>query len=233
MRRSSSMWRAAIVRLTHRPWFRRLATQTPPGRAVANRFVAGETLAEGMAIARVLRDEGIATMLDYLGRARRDPGAGAGRSRGVPPGRRCDRRRGGPGRRDRREAHAARPRRLARGVLGKPGAHPGRGRSIGHPRHDRHGEPRLRRCDPGDRRARMRALRTRRASRSRRTCCGPSATCSICPRDAACASSRARTSNPPISCTGTSRRSTSRSHGCSRRCCNVGTRSTSRPTIPD
>ena len=52
------MWRAAIVRLTHLPWFRRLATQTPPGRAVADRFVAGETLAEGMAIARVLRDEG-------------------------------------------------------------------------------------------------------------------------------------------------------------------------------
>jgi len=67
MRRSSSVWRAAIVRLTHLPWFRRLATQTPPGRAVADRFVAGETLAEGMAIARVLRDEGIATMLDYLG----------------------------------------------------------------------------------------------------------------------------------------------------------------------
>ena len=61
------MWRAAIVRLTRRPWFRRVATQTPPGRAVANRFVAGETLAEGMAIARVLRDEGISTMLDYLG----------------------------------------------------------------------------------------------------------------------------------------------------------------------
>jgi len=61
------VWRSAIVRVAQLPWFRRLATQTPPGRAVASRFVAGETLAEAMAVARSLRDEGIASILDHLG----------------------------------------------------------------------------------------------------------------------------------------------------------------------
>jgi len=65
--RSNSVWRSAIVRVAHLPRFRRLATQTTPGRAVANRFVAGESLAEGMAVARTLRDDGIASMLDHLG----------------------------------------------------------------------------------------------------------------------------------------------------------------------
>ncbi len=67
MSRSNSLWRAGIVRVAHRPSFRRVATETPLGRAVASRFVAGETLAEGMAVARVLQDEGIASMLDHLG----------------------------------------------------------------------------------------------------------------------------------------------------------------------
>ena len=67
MSRLNSLWRSAIVRVVRRPWFRRLATQTTLGRAVASRFVAGETLAEGMAVARALRDDGIASILDHLG----------------------------------------------------------------------------------------------------------------------------------------------------------------------
>jgi proline dehydrogenase len=67
MSRSNSVWRSAIVRVAHLPRVRRLATETPPGRAVASRFVAGESLAEGMAVARTLRDDGIASMLDHLG----------------------------------------------------------------------------------------------------------------------------------------------------------------------
>ena len=67
MSRLNSLWRSTVVRVVRRPWFRRLATETPLGRAVASRFVAGETLAEGMAIARALRDEGIASILDHLG----------------------------------------------------------------------------------------------------------------------------------------------------------------------
>jgi proline dehydrogenase len=65
--RPSIVLRSAIVWIAHRPWFRRLATQTRPGAAVAARFVAGETLAEAMAVARRLDTDGIRTMLDHLG----------------------------------------------------------------------------------------------------------------------------------------------------------------------
>ena len=64
---STSVLRPAVLHVAHRPWFRHLATRTRPGRAVAGRFVAGETLAEALAVARELREMGIATMLDHLG----------------------------------------------------------------------------------------------------------------------------------------------------------------------
>ncbi|MEP6758639.1 MAG: proline dehydrogenase family protein [Actinomycetota bacterium] len=67
MSRANSVLRNVIVRVAHHPSFRRLATQTRPGMAVASRFVAGETLAEAMATARVLHEEGIAATLDHLG----------------------------------------------------------------------------------------------------------------------------------------------------------------------
>lgn len=66
-RLTTGVFRPAIVRLAGHPWFRRLATGTPPGRAVARRFVAGETLAEAMAVARELDRGRILTMLDLLG----------------------------------------------------------------------------------------------------------------------------------------------------------------------
>ena len=59
--------------LTQHPWFRHLVTGTPPGRAVARRFVPGESLDEAMAAAHRLRDQGIATMLDHLGENVRAP----------------------------------------------------------------------------------------------------------------------------------------------------------------
>lgn len=46
---------------------RRLVTGSRLGRRVALRFVAGETLEEGVAAARALDARGIATMLDHLG----------------------------------------------------------------------------------------------------------------------------------------------------------------------
>ncbi|HTG47416.1 MAG TPA: proline dehydrogenase family protein [Actinomycetota bacterium] len=64
---STSLLRPAIVRVAHHPWARRFVTGTPPGRAVASRFVAGETLADAMAVARDLHGHGIRTMLDHLG----------------------------------------------------------------------------------------------------------------------------------------------------------------------
>ena len=58
---------APVFRLTQARWFRWLATQTPPGRRVASRFVAGEHLDEAIAAARSLAKDGIRAMLDHLG----------------------------------------------------------------------------------------------------------------------------------------------------------------------
>jgi proline dehydrogenase len=63
----TSLARSAILRVAGHPWFRHVATRTAPGRAVASRFVAGETLAEAMAAAGDLDRERITSMLDHLG----------------------------------------------------------------------------------------------------------------------------------------------------------------------
>ena len=62
-----ALLRTALVRLTERPGFRRLATESPSGKRVAARFVAGTTLDDAMAAARMLDRVRIATMLDHLG----------------------------------------------------------------------------------------------------------------------------------------------------------------------
>jgi len=69
----ASLFRPLILRLAHHPWFRRLATGTRPGRAVASRFVAGESLDEAMEAARSLDRTRIAAMLDHLGENVRAP----------------------------------------------------------------------------------------------------------------------------------------------------------------
>jgi proline dehydrogenase len=58
---------APVLRVTQARWFRWLATQTPPGRRVASRFVAGEHLDDAIAAARSLAKDGIRAMLDHLG----------------------------------------------------------------------------------------------------------------------------------------------------------------------
>jgi proline dehydrogenase len=64
---STGVVRPAILRVAGHSWVRSFVTGTRPGRAVASRFVAGETLAEAMAVARGLRGRGLRTMLDHLG----------------------------------------------------------------------------------------------------------------------------------------------------------------------
>jgi proline dehydrogenase len=59
--------RAPILWLADRPFVRRLATERGLGRRVALRFVAGETLDDGAAVARRLNERGIGAMLDRLG----------------------------------------------------------------------------------------------------------------------------------------------------------------------
>ncbi|MEA2581693.1 MAG: proline dehydrogenase [Actinomycetota bacterium] len=64
---SISLLRHTVLRIAGHPWFRSVATQTAPGRAVALRFVAGETLDEAMAVARDLDRGRVTAMLDHLG----------------------------------------------------------------------------------------------------------------------------------------------------------------------
>jgi proline dehydrogenase len=64
---STAALRPAVLRIARHPMFRRLATRSAPGRAVALRFVAGETLEEAMAVARDLDRGRVTTMLDHLG----------------------------------------------------------------------------------------------------------------------------------------------------------------------
>ncbi len=64
---SARLLRPAILRVAGHPWFRHMATRTAPGRAVASRFVAGETLSEAMAAARDLDRGRVTSMLDHLG----------------------------------------------------------------------------------------------------------------------------------------------------------------------
>lgn len=64
---SESVLRPLILRIAEHPWSRRIVTGTRPGRAVASRFVAGESLEDAMRVAASLDRRRITSMLDYLG----------------------------------------------------------------------------------------------------------------------------------------------------------------------
>jgi proline dehydrogenase len=63
----TSVFRPSMLWICRRRWFRRLATQTRPGKAVAYRFVAGEELDDAVRVARELDRLRTASMLDLLG----------------------------------------------------------------------------------------------------------------------------------------------------------------------
>jgi proline dehydrogenase len=78
---STSVLRPLILRVAEHPWSRRVITRTRPGRAVAFRFVAGESLGEAMQVASSLDRRRITSMLDFLGEnVRTKEQAGAARS---------------------------------------------------------------------------------------------------------------------------------------------------------
>ena len=64
---STSVLRPLTVGVAEHPWSRRLVTGTRPGRAVASRFVAGETLDQAMEAAASLDRRRTTSMLDFLG----------------------------------------------------------------------------------------------------------------------------------------------------------------------
>ncbi len=61
------MMRRAVLGVTERSVTRRMVTGTRPGRALARRFVAGETLEEAVEAAKELNAAGMKVSLDYLG----------------------------------------------------------------------------------------------------------------------------------------------------------------------
>lgn len=61
------MMRSAVLAVTDRSVTRGLITQTPVGKAVAQRFIAGDELADAIAVASSLNDRGMAVSLDHLG----------------------------------------------------------------------------------------------------------------------------------------------------------------------
>jgi proline dehydrogenase len=67
MSSSTSVLRPLILQVAEHPWSRRVVTGTRPGRAVASRFVAGESLEDAMRVAAMLDRGRITSMLDFLG----------------------------------------------------------------------------------------------------------------------------------------------------------------------
>lgn len=61
------MLRRALLAAAASDQIRSLAAATPAARAIAGRFVAGETIGDAVAAARALRDAGFSVTLDYLG----------------------------------------------------------------------------------------------------------------------------------------------------------------------
>jgi proline dehydrogenase len=64
---STTVLRPLTLRVAEHPWSRKIVTGTRPGRAVASRFVAGESLDEAMRSASSLDRRRITSMLDFLG----------------------------------------------------------------------------------------------------------------------------------------------------------------------
>jgi proline dehydrogenase len=59
--------RRFLLYLSTAGWARRIVTDLPPARAVAKRFVAGENIAEALAGAKTLNENGMLVALDFLG----------------------------------------------------------------------------------------------------------------------------------------------------------------------
>jgi proline dehydrogenase len=64
---STAVLRPLVLGVAEHRWTRRVVTRSRPGRAVASRFVAGESLEEAMSTAASLDRRRITAMLDFLG----------------------------------------------------------------------------------------------------------------------------------------------------------------------
>lgn len=62
-----SVFSKAVIALTEAGPVEKTITGTRPGRALAHRFVAGDTLDDAVSVARRLNDDGLVVSLDFLG----------------------------------------------------------------------------------------------------------------------------------------------------------------------
>ena len=71
------MLRSTFIYLSRLRWAQSLITRLPPARAMAGRFVAGDTLAEAMAVTERLNRRGLNVSLDLLGESVTNAGEAA------------------------------------------------------------------------------------------------------------------------------------------------------------
>ncbi len=67
------LFRGAVLRLSQNEALRAFATRSATGRAVARRFVAGETVDDAMGVVEALAGEGLSAILNLLGESVRIP----------------------------------------------------------------------------------------------------------------------------------------------------------------
>jgi proline dehydrogenase len=70
-------FRSLVLAIARQPWVERLVRESSLTLPVVTRFVAGESMAEALAVARALADRGFATTLDLLGEEVATPGEAA------------------------------------------------------------------------------------------------------------------------------------------------------------
>ena len=73
----SGLFTGVVLAATSFPPVRAAVTRTRAGSALAHRFVAGETLEDGLRVAREVNDRGMSVSLDYLGEEVADMSAAA------------------------------------------------------------------------------------------------------------------------------------------------------------
>ena len=89
------MLRRTLLAAASSERLRQAITTAPQTRAIVDRYVAGETTADAVRVARELRDAGLLVSLDYLGEDTTDAGQAADVARDLRPAARASCRRPG------------------------------------------------------------------------------------------------------------------------------------------
>ena len=71
------MLRRTLLAVSHSQRIREFVTSYPATRGVVDRYVAGDTSADAVRVARQLRSDGLLVTLDYLGEDTKEPSQAA------------------------------------------------------------------------------------------------------------------------------------------------------------